>query len=211
MIIIPEMFNKTKVTFEKITNLLISSIIKRSILGLDYGCAIISEGVFHFMSDEEIVASGIQFTFDEHGHPELGNVSKSHIFNYLLQQQLKVLGIKTKSRPNEMGYELRCCRPIAYDLAYATQLGLGVYELFAEGKSGCMVTVDHQNNIVPLFLKDVSDANGKVLPRLVNMNSGRVKMVFKDGLHYIIPADYEAAKKFVKFPEEYDFNKILNW
>jgi 6-phosphofructokinase 1 len=211
MIIIPEMFNKTKVTFDKITNLVISSIIKRSILGLDYGCAIISEGVFHFMSDEEIVASGIQFTFDDHGHPELGNVSKSHIFNVLLQQRLKELGIKTKSRPNEMGYELRCCRPIAYDLAYATQLGLGVYELFTEGKSGCMVTVDHQNNIVPLYLKDVSDANGKVLPRLVNMNSGRVKMVFKDGLHYITPADYEAAKKYVKNPEEFDFNKILNW
>jgi 6-phosphofructokinase 1 len=211
MIIIPEMFNKTKVTFDKITNLIISSILKRSILGLDYGCVIISEGVFHFMSDEEIVASGIQFTFDDHGHPELGNVSKSHIFNVLLQQRLKELGIKTKSRPNEMGYELRCCRPIAYDLAYATQLGLGVYELFTEGKSGCMVTVDHQNNIAPLYLKDVSDANGKVLPRLVNMNSGRVKMVFKDGLHYITPADYEAAKKFVKNPEEFDFNKILNW
>jgi 6-phosphofructokinase 1 len=211
MIIIPEMFNKTKVTFDKITNLVISSIIKRSILGLDYGCAIISEGVFHFMSDEEIVASGIQFTFDDHGHPELGNVSKSHIFNVLLQQRLKELGIKTKSRPNEMGYELRCCRPIAYDLAYATQLGLGVYQLFTEGKSGCMVTVDQQSNIVPLYLKDVSDANGKVIPRLVNMNSGRVKMVFKDGLHYITSADYEAAKKYVKNPEDFDFNKILNW
>jgi ATP-dependent phosphofructokinase / diphosphate-dependent phosphofructokinase len=71
MIIIPEMFNKAKVSFEKITNLIISSILKRKLLGLDYGCAIISEGVFHFMSDEEIIASGIQFTYDEHGHPEL--------------------------------------------------------------------------------------------------------------------------------------------
>jgi len=144
MIIIPEMFNKTKVTFDKITNLIISSILKRSLLGLDYGCAIISEGVFHFMSDEEIVASGIQFTFDDHGHPELGNVSKSHIFNYLLQSRLKELGIKTKSRPNEMGYELRCCRPVAYDWLMQPNWDLVVYELFKEGKSGCMVTVDHQ-------------------------------------------------------------------
>jgi 6-phosphofructokinase len=211
MIIIPEMFNKTSITFEKITNLIISSIIKRMILGLDYGCAIISEGVFHFMSEEEVINSGIQFTYDDHGHPELGIVSKSHIFNILLQTKLKELGIKVKSRPNEMGYELRCCRPVAYDLAYATQLGLGVYKLFSEGKSGCMVTVDRDNNIAPLYLKDVSDAKGKVIPRLVNIDSQRVQLVFKENLHCITPADYESAKKYVKKPEDFDFNKILNW
>jgi ATP-dependent phosphofructokinase / diphosphate-dependent phosphofructokinase len=211
MIIIPEMFNKTKVSFDKITNLIISSILKRTLLGLDYGCAIVSEGVFHFMSDEEIIASGIQLTYDDHGHPELGTVSKSHIFNFLLQKKLKELGLKVKSRPNEMGYELRCCRPIAYDLAYATQLGLGVYKLFSEGKSGCMVTVDHQTNIAPLYLKDVSDSKGKVIPRLVNIDSGRVQMVFENNLHYITSKDYEEAKKYVSNPEEFDFHKILNW
>jgi 6-phosphofructokinase 1 len=211
MIIIPEMFDKTKVTFEKIINLIISSIVKRLILGLDYGCAIISEGVFHHMSDQEIVDSGIQLTFDEHGHPELGNVSKSHIFNVLLQQKLKSIGLKVKSRPNEMGYELRCCRPVAYDLAYATELGLGVYKLFSEGNTGCMVTVDKSNNIVPLYLKDVSDAKGKVIPRLVNIKSNRVQMVFENNLHYISPEDYEVAKKYLQNPEEYDFHKILNW
>ena len=39
---------------EKIVNLVISSIIKRKIMGMDYGAAIISEGVFHSLSDEEI-------------------------------------------------------------------------------------------------------------------------------------------------------------
>lgn len=211
MIIIPEMFNKTKLTFEAITNLVVSSILKRKIMGLDYGCAIISEGVFHFMSDQEIVGSGIQFTYDDHGHPELGNVSKSHIFNYLLQLKLKALNINVKSRPNEMGYELRCCRPIAYDLNYATQLGLGVYKLFTEGKSGCMVTLNKENEIAPLYLKDVSNEAGKVIPRLVNIESARFKLTFDNNLHYITPEDYEAAKKYVPNPEEFDFKKILNW
>ena len=58
-------------------------------MGIDYGVAIISEGVFHFMSDEEIIATGINFTYDDHGHPELGNVSKSHIFNMLYTTGLK--------------------------------------------------------------------------------------------------------------------------
>ena len=211
MIIIPEMFNRTKITFDKITKLVISSMVKRRIQGIDYGVAIISEGVFHFMSDEEIIETGVNFTYDEHGHPELGNVSKSHIFNMLTQQQLKSLRIKVKSRPNEMGYELRCCRPVAYDLAYATRLGLGVYKLFKQDITGCMTMVDRKTEVTPLFLKDVEDEKGKVKPRLVEVDSERVQMIFRNNLHYITKEDYRSARKYVKDPEEYDFFKILNW
>jgi len=211
MIIIPEMFNKTKITFEKITRLCISSIVKRRILGLDYGVSIISEGVFHFMSDQEIIDTGINFTYDDHGHPELGNVSKAHIFNILLQTKLKELNLKVKSRPNEMGYELRCCRPIAYDLSYATRLGLGVYKLYSNGITGCMVTTDRTGGIAPCYLKDVSDENGKIKPRLVNIDSEKVQLVYHNNLHYITKEDYRAAKKYIPNPEEYDFFKILNW
>jgi len=211
MIIIPEMFNKTKITFDKITKLVISSMVKRRILGIDYGVAIISEGVFHFMSDEEIIDTGINFTYDDHGHPELGNVSKSHIFNMLTQQELKTLRITVKSRPNEMGYELRCCRPVAYDLAYATRLGLGVYELFKQGATGCMIMIDRKTEVKPLYLKDVEDEQGKVKPRLVDVDSQRVQMIFRNNLHFLTKADYRAAKKYVKDPEAYDFYKILNW
>jgi 6-phosphofructokinase 1 len=211
MIIIPEMFNKTKITFDKITKLVISSMVKRRLLGIDYGCAIISEGVFHFMTQKEIIDTGINFTYDEHGHPELGNVSKSHIFNMLTQQALKGLRINVKSRPNEMGYELRCCRPVAYDLNYATRLGLGVYKLFKEGLTGCMVTVERTGKIEPLFLKDVEDEHGKVKPRLVNVETENVQLIFRNNLHYITKADYRSAKKFVENPEDYDFFKILEW
>ncbi len=211
MIIIPEMFNKTKITFDKITRMVVSSMVKRRILGIDYGVAMISEGVFHFMSDEEIIDTGINFTYDDHGHPELGNVSKSHIFNMLTQQHLKTLRITVKSRPEEIGYELRCCRPIAYDLSYATRLGLGVFELYSRGETGCMTTLDREGNISPLYLKDVEDENGKVKPRLVNVDSEKVQLIFRHNLHYITKADYRAAKKYVKNPEEYDFLKILKW
>lgn len=211
MIVIPEMFNKTKITFDKITKLIISSMIKRQILCINYGAAIVSEGVFHFMSDEEVEGTGINFTYDDHGHPELGNVSKSHIFNMLVQRKIKKFNFSVKSRPNEIGYELRCTRPVAYDLVYATLLGTAVMKLFQEGISGCMVTVDHKGTVSPLYLKDVEDDNGKVKPRLVNINSEKVKLVLDNNLHYVTKDDYKAAKKFVNDPEDFDFRKILNW
>ncbi|MBU1011689.1 MAG: 6-phosphofructokinase [Bacteroidetes bacterium] len=211
MIVIPEMFNKTKVTFEKIIKLLVSSIVKRKILGVDYGVAIISEGVFHFMIDEEIKSTDINFTYDDHGHPELGNVSKAHIFNMLLARKLKELNIKVKSRPVELGYEIRCVKPTAFDLMYCNLLGMGVKYLFDQGITGCMVTSDPKGDIAPLYLKDVEDKNGKIKPRMVNMNSQKAKLVFNHSLQYLEEADYDAAKAYLINPEEYDFRKILEW
>jgi 6-phosphofructokinase 1 len=211
MIVIPEMFNKTEVTFDKITRLLVSAIIKRKILGVEYGVSIVSEGVFHFMSDDEIKNSGINFTYDDHGHPELGNVSKAHIYNILLQQKLKELGIKVKSRPVELGYELRCVAPVAYDLMYCGMLGYGVKKLFDEGRTSCMVTAAPDGTVAPLYLEDVEDENGKIKPSLVDLEGEKSKLIFNNGLQFIEPGDYETAKEWLPNPEEYDFHKILNW
>ncbi|RLD78436.1 MAG: 6-phosphofructokinase, partial [Bacteroidetes bacterium] len=87
----------------------------------------------------------------------------------------------------------------------------GVKKLYDEGKTGCMVTADPTGKIAPLYLDDVADANGKVQPRLVDMNSDKAQMVFNDGLQFIDPGDYEKAKKFVKNPKELDFRAILGW
>ncbi|PKP15586.1 MAG: 6-phosphofructokinase, partial [Bacteroidetes bacterium HGW-Bacteroidetes-22] len=181
------------------------------VLNIDYGAVIISEGVFHFLSDEEILKTGITFTFDDHGHPELGNVSKAHIFNMLVQQRLRELKIPIKSRPVELGYELRCVRPIGFDLMYCNLLGLGVKVLFDQGHTACMVTSDPVGDIFPLFLKDVADEKGKVKPRLVNIYSQKARMVYEGNIQCIQKQDYEAASVFVSNPAEYDFYKILNW
>ncbi|WNJ21465.1 6-phosphofructokinase [Pontibacter sp. G13] len=211
VIIIPEMFDNTEITFEKITNLVISSMLKRQLDGVLHGVALVSEGVFHTLSEDEIKNSGINFTYDDHGHPELGNVSKAHIFNILVQRKLKELGITIKSRPVEMGYELRCCPPVAYDLTLCTLLGMGVRKLFLEGKSGCIVSTSSKADIQPIFLADIEDPKtGKIPPRLVDTQSELAKMVFSD-MHVLTEADYEAAREYVDNPEDFDFYKILGW
>ncbi|MFA8436837.1 MAG: 6-phosphofructokinase [Marinifilaceae bacterium] len=211
MIIIPEMFNKTEISADKIAQLVISSIIKRRIMGMRYGAAVISEGVFHFMDDEEIQSTGVNFTYDAHGHPELFNVSKSHVFNMIIQRKIKSYGLNIGTRPVELGFGLRCCRPIGFDLTLCTLLGTGVYSLYKQGHSGCMVTVDPKGNTAPLFLKDVEDEKGKVKPRLVDINSERVQAVMNHNLHYLTEEDMEAAKEYLPDPENYIFKKILNW
>ena len=212
MIIIPEMFNKTKITIDKIISLIVSAIVKRKILGMDYGAAMVSEGVFHSLDEEEILKSGIHFSYDDHGHPELGKVSKAEMFNTLLEKRCKALGVKVKSRPVEIGYEVRCQTPCAFDLVYCSQLGMGVYKLFSEGKTGCMVYISQEGYVSPLYLKDLQDPEtGKIPPRLVDINADKIHQVIDNLMHYITEEDYEAAKAYLPNPEEYDFRKILNW
>ena len=211
MIVIPEMFNRTDITIDKIVNMAISAIIKRKIMGLSYGAIMISEGVFHAFSHTDLEAAGVKFTYDDHGHPELGKISKAQMFNELLEKKLDKLGISVKSRPVEIGYEVRCVTPIAYDLMYCSQLGMGVYQLFKEGATGCMVYLDLNNNIKPLYLSDIQDKDGKIPPRGVNIHTDKAQNIIRYLMHYITPADYEAAKEYVANPEEYDFIKMLNW
>jgi ATP-dependent phosphofructokinase / diphosphate-dependent phosphofructokinase len=210
VIIIPEMFNKTDVTLEKIVRLIISSMIKRKINQVDHGVAIVSEGVFHILDNEDIKNSGIEFTYDAHGHPELGNVSKAHIINVLVQRRLKEIGIDIKSRPVEMGYELRCCRPVAFDLTLCTVLGMGVKKLFELGYKGCIVSTTRMAEIQPLFMKDIEDEKGKIPPRLVDIDTEFSSLVLSD-LHVLNEKDYDQASFYLENPEEYDFYKILNW
>ena len=201
MTIIPEMFNNTTITVDKIIKL----------TGIPYGTVVVAEGVFHDLEPEDIKATGVHMTYDEHCHPELGKISKAVLFNDILEKEFKKIGMKVKTRPVEIGYDVRCQDPVAYDLSYCTELALGVYELFSKGETGCMVYVDENGNAQPLYLKDLQNEEGKIPPRRVDIEGGIARNYYGHICHYITPADYEAAKAYVANPEEYDFKKILNW
>ena len=213
MTIIPEMFNKTEICLDKVVKLSISAILKRKVLGINYGTIVAAEGLFHEFKAEEMEAAGVHFSYDDHGHPELGKVSKAVLFNDLLEAEFKKVGLKVKSRPVEIGYDVRCQDPVAYDLTYCTELAMGVYQLYSEGKTGCMVYVDSYGNVSPLYLADLQDPNtGKIPPRVVDINAGTAQNYYKYIAHYVTEADYEAVKALgIENPEAYDFNKILEW
>ena len=214
MTIIPEMFDKTQINLDKVVKLAISAILKRKVMGVSYGTIIAAEGVFHDEGIiEGLVNSGLNITYDDHGHPELGKISKAGLFNDLLEIEFKKLGLKVKSRPVEIGYDVRCQDPIAYDVTYCTELAMGAYQLFAEGKTGCMVYVDSYGNVSPLYLADLQDPNtGKIPPRVVDINSGTAQNYYNYIAHYVTEADYEAVKALgIENPEAFDFKKILEW
>ncbi|GHV66658.1 pyrophosphate--fructose 6-phosphate 1-phosphotransferase [Bacteroidia bacterium] len=210
MIIIPEMFQHGNITVEKIVRLVVSSIVKRRILGMKSGVAVISEGILHLLKEEDVASYGIHFEYDAHGHPELSAIDKSQFINKLVMKRLKELGIACITRPIDVGYSLRCVDPVAADLSYCTTLGMGVKKLSDAGHSGCMVSVDIHQNIIAIPLKKVEDeGDGKILPRYVNMEREEVRSVFSDMLFYLTAKERQEAKQYIDNPEEYEWETIL--
>lgn len=209
MIVIPEMFNKTQITIDKVIRLIISSMVKRRILGQKSGVVVVSEGIFHFLKDEDIASSGITFEFDAHGHPELSEVSKAHIMTKILKERLKKLGLDIICRPVEVGYSLRCVDPSAFDLTYCTTLGIGVKKLYENGHTGCMVAVNLEEEVIPVYLKDVEDEQGKIKTRLVNIDKEVVQQTLRENVYYLLPEDRQQAKVWLQYPEEFEYQTIL--
>ena len=73
-----------------------------------------------------------------------------------------------------------------------------------------MVAVNSTGEVLPLYLKDLRGDDGRIKTRLVNLNSQKVTNVYAN-LHYLTTEDREQAKEYLQHPEEYEFNKILNW
>ncbi|HAN76389.1 MAG TPA: 6-phosphofructokinase [Bacteroidales bacterium] len=208
-IIIPEMF-AGKITLQKIARLAISSMLKRTAAGTDFGAVMISEGVFHFIDKEEIANSGARFSTDSHGHPELHSISKSHLFIAIIAKEMAKTALKTRTRAVEIGFSLRTVAPCAFDLKYCSVLGQGVYELFAKGKTGCMVSLSETGNIIPIFVEKISDAKGKVKPRLVDITAPEITMFYTYAAEYTTAADYGLVAHLTQTPEYFDFEKILS-
>ena len=64
------------------------------------------------------------------------------------------------------------------------------------------------NSIRQKHDKDFEDENGKVQPRLVDIESDMAQL-YINHLIYIRERDYEAPKKYVVNPEHYDVKKLL--
>jgi 6-phosphofructokinase len=136
-------------------------------------------------------------------------VSKAHVISKILKNRLKELNLDIICRPVEVGYSLRCVDPSAFDLTYCTTLGIGVKKLYDEGHSGCMVAVNLEEEVIPVYLKDVEDEHGKIRTRLVNIDKEVVRQTLAENIYYLTAQDRSLARKWLADPEPFEYERIL--
>ena len=168
--VIPEEFPQEKIHLQQVVDIITGSVVKRYLSGKNYGVAVIAEGVIEKIAEEDFSALG-DVVLDEHGHIRYSELDFGGILKKKVLEEVEKLGIKISVIDKEIGYELRCTDPIAYDVDYAGNLGYSAVQFLAEGNSGALITVQAKE-AVPLKFEDIRDkATGKTFVRKVNVDS----------------------------------------
>ena len=108
---------------------------------------------------------------DEHGHIRYSELDFGEILKQAVLAEVKKIGIKISIIDKEIGYELRCTAPIAYDIDYARSLGYSAVRFLMRGDSGALISIQN-NEAVPMRFEDIKDpATGKTRVRKVNIKS----------------------------------------
>ncbi len=169
--LIPEEFGET-VRLQTLADILAGSIIKRITHDRPYGVAVLAEGIVEKIAKEDLAGiEGIER--DEHGHIRLAEVNFSDIIKRAVKRVLKEVGISMTLVDKEIGYELRCADPVAFDVEYTRNLGYAAVEFLLGGGSMAMISIQNEK-IKPIPFAEIRDPKtGKTAVRLVLTDSVR--------------------------------------
>lgn len=167
--VIPEEFSGEFIQIDQVVRVLEGAIVKRRAEGHADGLAVIAEGVVeHFDPDDPILKDVPR---DEHGHVRLAEVPLGKVLRTAVMEALAAHDVKVAIGEKDVGYELRCVAPTAFDRDYTRDLGVGAVRALLAGTSEAMIT--RQNGaIVPVpFSAIVDPATGRTRVRQVDVTT----------------------------------------
>jgi len=183
--LIREEFEHEKVPFSHICDILEGTIIKRRATGRHYGVIVLAEGLIEKLDEKEM--EGLEdVERDEHGHIRFAEFDLARVVKFEMEERFRKRGIDILVSNKNVGYELRCCDPIPFDMAYCRELGNAAIRFLLDGGSGAMVSVQN-GRLVPLLFEDIRDPNtGKTRVRNVDVTSE----TYRVAREYMLRLDY---------------------
>ena len=197
--VIREEFEQETVPFSHICDIVEGAIIKRRVMGRNYGVAVLAEGLIEKLDPQEL-ADLEDVERDEHGHIRFAEIDLARKVKVEVQSRLMERGIKLTVTNKNIGYELRCCDPIPYDAAYCRDLGYSAIKFLVGGGSGAMVTVQG-GKLVPMYFKDLRNPiTNKTRVRNVDIRSEGYR-VAREYMLRLEPKDFEYSAWVEKLAE----------
>jgi len=170
--LIPEEFQQRPIKLKTLTDTLVGAIIKRLNDGRRDGVAVIAEGVVLDLDPVDLAHLG-ETERDEHGHLRIAEVNIGEILKRAVEDRLKALGLKSTIVAKNVGYELRCADPIAFDMEYARDLGYCAAKYLLQGGHGAVVTMQAGRFVPVPFGELVDPESGRPRVRLVDITAHR--------------------------------------
>ncbi len=168
--LIAEEFPREPIRLEDVVRTLEGSIVKRLARGRNDGVAVIAEGMGERLDPNDLeMLKDVER--DEHGHIRLAEVPLGRVLRQAVAAALEARGVKVAFGDKDVGYELRCGKPGAFDREYTRSLGVGAVRTLLEGQRDVLIT-RQGGRIVPVPFTDLMDARtGRTRVRLVDLTS----------------------------------------
>ncbi|MCI0485582.1 MAG: 6-phosphofructokinase [Blastocatellia bacterium] len=170
MTVIAEEFRSGTVPFANICDVVEGAIIKRRAMGHPYGVAVLAEGLIEKLDPEEL-AELQDVERDEHGHIRFAEVDLARKVKVEVQGRLSERDLRVTVVAKNIGYELRCTAPIAFDATYCRDLGHAAIRFLLDGGSEAMVSLQG-GCLVPIPFAELRELDtGRTRVRLVRIES----------------------------------------
>ncbi|MCG3160135.1 MAG: Pyrophosphate--fructose 6-phosphate 1-phosphotransferase [Acidobacteria bacterium] len=168
--LIREEFERETVPFAHICDIIEGAIIKRRAMGRQYGVAVLAEGLIEKL-DPSDMEDLMDVEKDDHGHIRFAEIDLGRKVKVELEGRFKQRGIRVAISNKNIGYEVRCCDPIPFDMAYCRELGNAAIRFLLSGGSGAMVSIQ-SGLLVPLRFEDIRNPDtGRTRVRNVDVTS----------------------------------------
>jgi 6-phosphofructokinase 1 len=203
--VLPEEFAE-QTTLASVVDTIVGSIVKRRALGREHGVAVVAEGIAERIWDD-VFSSSENLGRDSFGNVRLADVPLGIILRDAVRERLSEIGVDSVVHAKDIGYELRCAKPVPFDVDYTRTLGFGAVRYLLGGGSGALIALSG-GNVEPIGLNDLLDpATGRIRTRQVDLTTEAYR-VARDYMVRLEPADFSDPEKLAALAAQTNLDPV---
>ena len=168
--LIREEYPPGAIRLDDVVRVIEGAIVKGRVGGDPSGVAVVAEGIAELIDPADF-ATLETVGRDEHGHIRLADLPFGKLLADAIVASLAARGVNVAIGTKDVGYELRCVSPSAYDREYTRDLGVGAVRALLDGVNGALIT-RREGRIVPVPFDQLLDPEtGRTRVRMVDTES----------------------------------------
>ncbi len=175
-----------------VVDTIVGAIVKRRSFGRQHGIAVVAEGIVEGIPASALATlEGVER--DAFGHIRIADVPIGSVLRDGVRRRLAEIGIDATVLAKDIGYELRCAKPVSFDVDYTRTLGYGAVRYLVGGGSGALIALSG-GHVAPVALDELLDPKtGRIRTRLVDITSEAYR-VARDYMVRLEEGDFEGER-----------------
>jgi 6-phosphofructokinase 1 len=197
--VIPEEFpNELDIT--AVIDTIAGAIVKHAAMGSRHGVAVVAEGIAERVPVDALAKLDIAER-DAFGHVRLADIPIGSVLRDGVRKRLGEIGVETTVMAKDIGYELRCAKPVPFDLDYTRTLGYGAVRYLLDGGSGSLIALSG-GRVAPVRLEELLDpGTGRIRTRLVDVTTEAYR-VARDTMVRLERRDFDQPAQLARLAQE---------